>query len=481
MEALAAAALIRDWAAARDEATAAAELPAVGCHHPLLLAADVLACAADADDEATAKTGLAALFAGMVEPLNDGFRPAGRVVYARCFGRVLWQVAQRHADLAVGLERHGIRSEHDLLARHTGLRNPHRHITLPDEPRRIAVLSRVTLGADVALTSVLLQHLSQRWPNAELLLVGDGKLQGLLGGMHGLRIVPLAYARRGALRERLRTWLALSMALHAESPELLIGPDSRLDQLGLLPLLPAQSTLLWEGLHWDGQPPQRLSALLDQWCHARFSTATRAPSLSCDANTTALAERLRLAFGAGPLLAVKLDHGGNPAKALPRSSEVAVLRRCREQGWRILLDRGFGAAELAGSDALMQELGWQPLDLDGSGQGLGQPLEQLGPGELAAAPVLRCHGSIAQWAAGLAACSAALSYDSVGHHLAAALGVPLVTAFTGHADPGFAVAWRPAGPGHIAVVEIPTARKEAPHWVEQIATELAALRPGTNT
>jgi ADP-heptose:LPS heptosyltransferase len=198
------------------------------------------------------------------------------------------------------------------------------------------------------------------------------------------------------------------------------------------------------------------------------------PRLAFDAPTAAAAARLAAAFGTAPLVAVKLDHGGNPAKALPRAAEVRILRTLRDRGWRILLDRGFGPVELASSDALLADAGWTAVDVDDSGKGLGLPVADLAAGALAEAGVVRFHGSIGGWAAALAACRLAISYDSVGHHLAAALGVPLVTAFTGHPDERFLAAWHPQGAGPVALVAIPTAAKEDPAQWERV---LRALPP----
>ena len=183
---------------------------------------------------------------------------------------------------------------------------------------------------------------------------------------------------------------------------------------------------------------------------------------------------MRAVFGPAPLAAVKLDHGGNPAKALPKAAEVLILRRLRELGWRILLDRGFGTDELANSDALLAELGWTAVDIDDSGKGLGRAIGELTAGSLADAPLIRFHGSISGWAAALATCGHALSYDSVGHHLAGALGVAVTVAFTGHSDPAFPVAWQPRGRGSVHVVEIPTLAKQHPQAWRAVLDALPA-------
>jgi ADP-heptose:LPS heptosyltransferase len=447
---------------------------------PLLDHADALADAADHDDEALRNAGLRALFAGLVEPLNDGFTAAGRAVYARLFPRIVWRVAEREPRLRERLADHGIAGESALLARYQAVRRGAQ--PLPAAVRRIAVLSRVTIGADILLTTVALQRLHQRWPDADLVLLGDGKLAGLVAGLPRVRVRPLAYGRRGPLRERLASWLALDDALAAEQPDLVMAPDSRLDQLGLLPT--RAPYLLWENTQAEGQPVRSLADLLDGWLARRLdlpASPACVPRLGLDAATTAAAARLRAALGDRPLAAVKLDHGGNPAKSLPRAAEALLLRRLRELGWGIVLDRGFGAEELANSDALLAALGWTASDLDDSGKGLGAAIGTLAPGALADAAVVRFHGSIAGWAGAVAACGLALSYDSVGHHLAAALGVPVVVAFTGHADPGFPTAWQPRGPAEVRLITIATAAKDDPAQWQRVADAFGlggGIRPG---
>ncbi len=466
---------IIDWVGQRPLIAVARDLAALPDGHALLQAADVIADAADSDDEVVRGAGLGALFGGLVEPLNDGFTPAGRAAYARFFGRIVWRVVTRTPSLQTALAAVGITSETALLARHAQVRSAERRA--PAHAQRIVVLSRVTIGADILLSSVVLQRLHQRYPQAELILLGDGKLQGLFGGLPQVRVRAISYARRGPLRERLASWLTVVAAVAEERADLVIAPDSRLDQLGLLPVGDAARYVLWENLQPEGAAPVSLALLLDQWLARTLAVPASpviAPRVALDGAATALHQRLRSAFGPAPIAAVKLDHGGNPAKALPKAAEVAILRRLRELGWRILLDRGFGADELANSDALLMELGWTAADLDDSGKGLGRAVGDLTPGALADAPLLRFHGSIAGWAAALACCSHALSYDSVGHHLAGALGVPVTVAFTGHLDPAFPIAWQPRGRAAVRVVEIATSTKNAPQAWQAV---LDALPP----
>ncbi len=457
------AAAVLAWFAARAPGQVAADLAREEPDGVLAHAAAALADAADSDDEELRAAGLSALFAGVVEPLNDGFSAGGRALYAHLMARIAWRVASRVPALRDALALFGVASLDALVARYQQARRG--DAALPGGAvTRILVLSRVTIGADILLSSVALARLHQRFPQAELVLLGDAKLAGLFGGLPQVRVRAINYARRGPLRTRLASWLEVLAAVTAEAPQLVVAPDSRLDQLGVLPVCVEQERyLLWENTQPDGQA-HSLCTLLDQQLCRRLGLAAQPPALpqlALAGAASALRDRLRQALGAGALAAVKLDHGGNPAKALPRAAEVALLRRLRALGWRVLLDRGFGPDELANSDALLNALGWQALDLDEDGV-RGLPPAALNAGALSTAEVVRFHGSIGGWAAGLSCAGLAVSYDSVGHHLAAALGVRVVAAFTGYSDPAFPLAWQPRGRAAITMVTISTADKEHP-------------------
>jgi ADP-heptose:LPS heptosyltransferase len=440
----------------RDAAALHAALAAGDLTAARLVAARIGA-AADAADETRRGAGIRALFAGVVEPLCDRLDADGRAAYATVFPWAIHGALASEPHCAAAMSACELSDAEALAAgyaarRRTAAAPP----PLPAGVRRVAVLSRVTLGADIAITSVVLQRLHQALPEAELVLLGDGKLSGLLGGLPGVRVQPLTYPRRGRLGERLRSWPLLRAAIADLGADLVVAPDSRLDQLGLLPVIDGARYRLWENIP---APGESLARCCDRWLRGWLPAETLhpgdcLPTLGLDPAAAAQAQRWRQLLAGGPWLAVKLDHGGNPAKALVATEEAQLLRELAASGWRILLDRGFGSDELRGSDALCAAAGLVPLDLDDSGAGLGRDPKHLEAASVATASVLRFHGSIAGWAAAVTGCRAALAYDSVGNHLAAALGVPLVTIFAGHAGVRFLDAWRPTGPAPIRVIAV---------------------------
>ena len=166
-----------------------------------------------ADDECSD-----ALFRVVAEGLADRFEPALCDTYAATFAEAI----------APG-------ESAALVERYRRVRVPR---PIDGEPRTVFVLSRVTLGADVAVTSVILDAAKRRFPEAAIYLVGPRKNWELFAADPRIRHLPVNY-RRGTLRERLAAGPDLRAAL-AIPDSIAIDPDSRLTQLGLLPVCPEE-------------------------------------------------------------------------------------------------------------------------------------------------------------------------------------------------------------------------------------------------
>jgi hypothetical protein len=362
---------------------------------------DLIERALDEDDAFAARAATRAFFGIIVEQLADLFEPALCDVYARLFACVIAKALPSY-------------NAEDLLLRYNRIRQVRRF--LGGEVLRVFVLSRVTLGADVAVSSVALAAAKERFPDAEICLVGPEKNAELFAG--DKRIVPIAlsYGRSGLLRDRLEAAAELVVAVD-EPSSLVIDPDSRLTQLGLLPLGEDDARYyFFESRAFGGETELSLSRLISEWLAEVFDVERSAP------------------YVAPPLkpqiadITVSWGVGENLLKRVDGDFEYKVLRELLRSGRSVLIDRGAGGEEATRIDELVRRAG---------------------------APAhLHVHdGSFGSFASHIVQSSLYVGYDSGGQHVAAAAGVPLVSVFKGFACPRTLSRWRPdTQSSHIVVM-----------------------------
>jgi ADP-heptose:LPS heptosyltransferase len=369
---------------------------------------DLIERALDEEDQFTALAATRALFGVVIETLGDLFEPALCDVYARMFSHVISRALPEY-------------DAHELLLRYCRIRQPHRF--RGGEVHRVFVLSRVTLGADVAVTSVALAAAKQRFPDAEICFVGPEKNAELFAA--DPRIVPIAvpYGRASMLRDRLLAAAELQVAVD-EHGSVVIDPDSRLTQLGLIPVCDDSRYFFFESRAFGGSLDATLPALTSAWLGDVFDVEPVRPYL-------APTPQYKLAC-----IAVSLGVGDNPGKRIDGDFEFQVLGELLSSGRTILLDRGAGGEEAVRVDALVSALG-------------------------APSKLLVHEGSYASFASHILQSDLYLGYDSAGQHVAAAGGVPLISVFTGYACERMLSRWRPDSPNArviaLSPADLPTA------------------------
>jgi len=324
-------------------------------------------------DRAIAEDEGRTLLSGVVEPLADSFDPRLSGVYDRLFRQVIERVCP---ELVPRLRR-GKTS------------------TLPPVAERVYVLSRVTLGADVAVTSVLLDAAKRRYPLAEIVFAGPRKNYELFEADPRISHREISYARGGTLRERLeasaRVWFGDGIVL---------DPDSRITQLGLLSVCDPDRYFHFESRSIGGDTDARLPDLAAQWIGDPQARPYVSP---------------RPAVGTPFDLTVSLGVGGNRAKRLNDDRELALLRMLAATGASILVDKGGTTEERARVERAIQ-------------------------------PGMRTHdGPFAPFAAEIARSKLFVGYDSAAGHVASACGVPLISIGVGFASKTAADRWRPLG------------------------------------
>jgi ADP-heptose:LPS heptosyltransferase len=446
-----------------------------------------LAELATCEDIQTAESATRAVFTSLVERLADSFEPEAVTLYNRAFAQVIQacRVDPRSAQLDRELEEFGLRSEDDLIARAEKLRQVSR---LPDsidssgKVQRVIVLSRVTLGADVAITSVIIEQMKLRFPAAEIVLVGGTKAPELFGGDPRVCFKEIGYRRAGTTIERLLTWIDLLGCVReltdglTHFEYLIVDPDTRLTQLGLLPVERADATL--SGAHprenaLTTQPPeylffpsreygsgtsQSLSELTSLWLDEVFGeSVTTFPRISLRGNDIEAARNLtnRIRRGSRPIITINFGVGENQLKRVGGDFESSLVARLIQEGAAIVLDKGAGEDEAKCVDALIAEV--TSLRLGGRARVV-EIDEQSDAGALTStspeSDILVWNGRIGMLAALIGECDLYIGYDSAGGHIAAGLGIPCIDVFAGFSSGRFVERWRPTGQAESQLVVV---------------------------
>jgi hypothetical protein len=331
-----------------------------------------------------------AFFSIVVERLGDLFEPHLCSVYDRLMSDVIGRAAP---ELGSRLRASG-----------TGLS---RAASPPATANRVYILSRITLGADVAVTSVLIDAAKRRYPGAEIFFAGPRKSFELWEADARVRHFPLDYARAGSLADRL--WASANLWIE---DGIVIDPDSRLSQLGLLSVCPEDRYFFFPSRSYGGERLDRLPDLAARWAHEILGIENAKPYIA-PRETHALAADI----------AVSLGVGDNQSKRVGGDFERELLHTLAETGASLLVDKG-GSSE----EAVRVERALLSLKPPHRGGGA------------------RTHeGKFGVFAALIQKSKLFVGYDSAGGHVASACGIPVISIAKGFASDRMAARWRPNG------------------------------------
>jgi hypothetical protein len=335
------------------------------------------------------------LFRDLVEPLSDAFDARMTAVYVFLFSQIIERYQRR------------LRVD-ETIARFERIRQS-RRFAGPD-PGQVIVLSRVTLGADVAITSVILDAVLKRFPESRIVFAGPRKCWELFASEPRIQLLDVPYQRASSLKEKLELGLALEPVC-AREDTIVVDPDSRITQLGLLPVCPEGRCYFFESRS-DARPGS-LSQLASMWTRESFGVVG-APWIGTEGPDAGAAD-----------VTVSLGVGGNVAKRIGGTFERELMKLLAASGKRIVVDKGAGGEEAERVDRAVADL----------------------------PNVSTFQGDFARFARSISRSSLYAGYDSAGQHVAAAAGVPRsISIFAGYPNERFVERWHPAGSGAIAVI-----------------------------
>jgi ADP-heptose:LPS heptosyltransferase len=419
-----------------------------------------------------------ALFGIIVEQLCDDYEEMPVETYSQVMSQAISYCRKlvEGAPLDRRLTDFGI-STFDELCRRANLVHSRRYIYgAGKSPAKVVLLSRVTIGADVAILSVMIQRLMKIFPDAEIVVIGDAKLEGIFGGHPSIRVCRLGYARSGGIFQRFSSWhaaldiLAKEMPPENEGDILLIDPDSRVSQLGVLPFTHSDNYLFFNSRRCDSSSKNLCMAeLANRWMDDVFGTSGFCypmiwPPVPVRLRARTITEALRAA-GCRRVVAVNFGVGTNPRKRLSDDFEEKLLAAIlKSPGTVVLLDRGAGAEELSRTATLLDAM--RDRGLHASSTGFRDcDLPRISHG------VVGMDCAIGEVAALIAQCDEFIGYDSACQHIAAAAKTPTLTIFAGSNNMHFIRRWSACGDTPCRIVHVNTLADPA-----HIDTDAAVLR-----
>lgn len=426
------------------------------------------------DDEAMAKSATRAIFTSLIERLADSFDPASVSLYNQLFAQIVAHCRADHRGEAIDRELKNFRveSQQDMIARAESLRSSKSKFDMISRRvKLIVVLSRVTIGADVAITSVVIERLKQIFPDARLALVGGGNATELFGGDSRLSFHHTGYRRAGATLERLLNWIDVlncirSLTEGLETDEYLIAdPDSRLTQLGLLPVARDDRYLFFPSREYRHVSSHSLSELASLWLDDIFgSSAPTLPRVSLkheDIATGREAARQLRQNNSRPVVTINFGVGENALKRIGDVFEKSLVAELMRGGAIVILDRGAGEDELRRADAAIDnasKLNPSVRVIEIDEESLKRSLDS---NQLTLADMVVWRGRIGMLAALISQSDLYAGYDSAGQHIAAAMCVPSIDVMAGYTSPRMVERWRPTGKRETRVIAIDTLNSPA--------------------
>lgn len=294
-------------------------------------------------------------------------------------------------------------------------RTPRIEPSIPESVETVYVLSRVTLGADIKITSTILDALKKRFPNAAIVLVANRKSIDLFSADSRIWHIEAEYPRSGPVSRRVEFAHQLRSRLDAAN-HIVVDPDSRMTQLGVLPVCEPARYFHFPSRTADSSG--NLTELTQNWLEDTFGQSGYAY----------IAPAPVALEGDAPCAAISLGVGENDSKRIAGDFEAQLIRSLGEKFPTLWIDRGVGGEEARRVTAAAEASGY--------------------PGR-----IRFWEGSFAGFASIISQCDLYAGYDSAGQHAAAAAGVPLITIFKGAPSARFRQRWSPSGPGRIDVID----------------------------
>lgn len=440
------------------------------------------------EDEALNQIAAGSLFGHIIERLCDDFEELQTETYNRLICQVLSFLCQTTDGKEIESELYTFRlqTEEELYQRIESMRlTPDKKVPHDFQPKKIIVLSRVTIGADVAITSVICQRVTQQYPEAQLIVLGNNKLKQIFSETSKIQIHELNYARRGGLLEKFQAWLYLLAEIRNLITDLspleflILDPDSRLTQLGVLPLVPLDNYRFFNSRgQQNSSQCVSMAQLTNQWLDNILDNKDFCyPQVWLDAINLNKANLFRSAIDPEnnkTVITMNLGVGGNERKRVPgKFEQELIVTLLQEPDTIVLLDLGMGEQERKQSKNLLETAASAGIET------VETRFAELGKSNTNAR-LIGVECTIGEVSALINQSNEFIGYDSACQHIAAAQEVKTFTIFAGTNNVRFIRRWQACGKNTSEIIYVDTLSKHGHIDNEDIIATLMDFRSADN-
>ena len=429
-----------------------------------------------------------ALFGIIVESLCDDFEE----LQTKTYNRVMAQVISYCRNLEIGkeldscLKKFGINSHQELLQYVEKVRNNNNKLDNSAPIKKIILLSRVTIGADIAITSVIIQRVNKEFPNAQIIIIGPDKLKEIYSANTKITIKPVPYKRRGGLMERLKSWHLVLEYIQEEISSssldnvVVLDPDSRLSQLGVLPLISLSNYYFFPSRSVNYfNSTMSMPEITNMWLDSIFKTKSfHYPNvwhLNKNREKALLFYKQLRQYNKYKIIMINFGVGGNPRKTLGQEFETKLLLTLlKEPNTIIILDKGFGEQEEKYADELLEKVELYKFsreDIDFSRINLyNQEIN------FSNRNIIGIQSTIGEMSALISQSDEYIGYDSAGQHIAVATKIPCLTIFAGSNNTHFTRRWSAYGKNYSNIIHVDTLSNPNFIDIENIISRIMYIR-----
>lgn len=393
--------------------------------------------------------GIFALYKNIIEVLCDDFSSR----YAELCNHVLLHMVDFMCDRKEGVRLKKLLGDlqlnrDDLLKRYQRIKDREPlGSSLKSSIKKIFVLSRVTVGADIAMTSIIVHRLLDSFPRAEIVVCGPNHIPEFFYGLSRLNWLKFHYQRDGGLPGRFSGFTSLYQLMKKEwhgsnlQRVLFFDTDTRLSQLGLLPLFNEENYCYFPSRVDQPSDAVRLSDMVNKWLNFLLSEDKyTAPRISIRPAHSATVHSFLGQFpGKTKKIVLNFGVGNDNRKRLNDPfEERLVFNLLQNKNALVILDSGIHPNEQERAWKLMEKIG----DYDFHTAVISEK-------NLASRKIPFKHGficvqeRIGTLSALIDQADVFFGYDSCCQHIATARKVNSVICFTGAPNDRFFQRWRP--------------------------------------